>query len=46
MQAHKEGLTQGMDTDEIEPRIRARIWMPHYLPFKKVPASASKAVAA
>ena len=33
MQAHKEGLTSDIDTDEIEGLIRAKIWTPHYLPY-------------
>ncbi len=29
-QAHQEGLTQGIETDEIEAAIRAKIWHPRY----------------
>ena len=30
IQAHKEGLTQGVETDRIEAAIRAKIWEPRY----------------
>jgi malate dehydrogenase (oxaloacetate-decarboxylating) len=30
IQAHKEGRTQGIETDQIEPAIRAKIWQPRY----------------
>jgi malate dehydrogenase (oxaloacetate-decarboxylating) len=30
IQAHQEGLTEGIETDEIEPAIRAKIWQPRY----------------
>ena len=30
IRAHEEGLTQGIETDEIEAAIRAKIWQPRY----------------
>jgi malate dehydrogenase (oxaloacetate-decarboxylating) len=39
LQAQKEGLTDGIATDAIEARIRAKIWTPHYLPYLRSPAS-------
>ena len=35
MQAHKEGLTQGVDTDQIEARIRSKVWTPHYASYQR-----------
>ena len=35
LQAHKEGLTDGIDIDEITPRIHQKIWQPHYVPYRK-----------
>jgi malate dehydrogenase (oxaloacetate-decarboxylating) len=35
-QAHNEGLTEGINTDEIEGSIRANIWVPRYLPYRRV----------
>ncbi len=40
LQAHKEGLTKGIRTDEIEGRIRAKVWTPHYVPYHRVKATA------
>jgi malate dehydrogenase (oxaloacetate-decarboxylating) len=37
IQAHKEGLTQGIETDEIETAIRAKMWQPRY--FRYEPAA-------
>jgi malate dehydrogenase (oxaloacetate-decarboxylating) len=34
LQAHKEGLTQDIMTDQIEAAIRAKIWTPRYLPYR------------
>ena len=36
LQAHKEGLTKGIETDQIEGLVRAKIWSPHYLPYSRV----------
>jgi malate dehydrogenase (oxaloacetate-decarboxylating) len=35
-QAHIEGLTEGINADEIEGLIRAHIWTPRYLPYRRV----------
>jgi malate dehydrogenase (oxaloacetate-decarboxylating) len=35
-QAHKEDLTEGINADEIEGLIRAHIWTPRYLPYRRV----------
>ncbi len=40
LQAHKEGLTKGIRTDEIEARIRAKVWAPHYASYRRVKAAA------
>ena len=34
IQAHQEGLTQGVETDAIEAAIRAKMWSPRYLPYR------------
>jgi malate dehydrogenase (oxaloacetate-decarboxylating) len=34
MQARKEGLTDFAE-DQIEPAIRAKMWSPHYLPYRR-----------
>jgi malate dehydrogenase (oxaloacetate-decarboxylating) len=36
LQAHNEGLTEGIDSDEIEGLIRANVWAPRYLPYRRV----------
>ena len=36
LQAHNEGLTEGINADEIEGLIRAHIWVPRYLPYRRV----------
>jgi malate dehydrogenase (oxaloacetate-decarboxylating) len=36
LQAHKEGLTKGIRTDEIEGLIRAKVWTPRYMPYTRV----------
>jgi len=38
LQAHKEGLTSGIDTDQIEGLIQSRIWTPHYVPYTPIKA--------
>ncbi len=35
LQAHREGLTQGVETDQIEAAIRAKIWAPRYQPYRR-----------
>jgi malate dehydrogenase (oxaloacetate-decarboxylating) len=35
-QAHNEDLTEGINADEIEGLIRAHIWVPRYLPYRRV----------
>ena len=39
LQAHKEGLTQGVDTDQIDGLIRNKVWMPHYVPYNRIEGS-------
>ncbi len=34
-QAHKEGLTDGIESDRIEDLIREKVWTPHYLPYRR-----------
>jgi malate dehydrogenase (oxaloacetate-decarboxylating) len=36
LQAHKEGLTKGVSTDQIEGLIRSKVWAPHYVPYERV----------
>ena len=36
MQAHKEGCASGVAVDEIQQRIRAKIWTPRYVPLAAV----------
>jgi len=36
LQAHKEGLTKRIQTDQIEGLVRAKIWSPRYLPYSRV----------
>jgi malate dehydrogenase (oxaloacetate-decarboxylating) len=40
LQAHKEGLTSGLSTDQIEGLIRGKVWTPHYVPYKRIKNSA------
>src|SRR5271165_3440551 len=40
VQAHKEGLTTGINTDQIEQRIRSKVWTPHYAPYSRLQAAA------
>lgn len=35
LQAHKEGLTPGVSTDQIEALIRRSVWTPHYSPYRR-----------
>ncbi len=35
MEAHREGLTQGIETDQIEAAIRAKMWAPRYLRYER-----------
>ena len=39
LQAHREGLTKGIQTEQIEGLVRAKIWSPHYLPYTRVAAN-------
>ena len=39
-QAHKEGLTAGVAFDDIEDAIRAKMWTPRYLPYRRAGGSA------
>ena len=41
LQAHKEGLVTDVPTDQIEQRIRAKVWRPRYVPYRR--ASGSRA---
>ena len=34
VQAHQEGLTEGVEADAIEAAIRAKMWSPRYLPYR------------
>jgi malate dehydrogenase (oxaloacetate-decarboxylating) len=36
LQAHKEGLTSGLSTDQIDGLIRGKVWTPHYVPYKRI----------
>ena len=40
LQAHKEGLTKGVRTDEIEGLIRAKLWTPRYAEYARVKSTA------
>jgi malate dehydrogenase (oxaloacetate-decarboxylating) len=35
LQAHKEGLVSGVPTEQIEQRIRAKVWTPRYVPYRR-----------
>lgn len=37
-QAHAEGITSGVDADGIEDAVRAKMWMPRYLPYRRAGA--------
>src|SRR5271157_2414064 len=41
LQAHKEGLTKGIRTEDIEGLIRAKVWTPHYAPYTRAKGMAS-----
>ena len=36
LQTQNEGLTEGIKPDEIEGLIRANIWAPRYLPYRRI----------
>jgi malate dehydrogenase (oxaloacetate-decarboxylating) len=36
LQTQNEGLTEGIKPDEIEGLIRANIWTPRYLPYRRI----------
>jgi malate dehydrogenase (oxaloacetate-decarboxylating) len=40
LQAHKEGLTKDVNTDQIEGLIRSKVWTPHYVPYQRAKAGA------
>ena len=42
LQAHKEGLTKGVSTDQIEGLIRSKVWTPHYVPYQRVKGSTAR----
>jgi malate dehydrogenase (oxaloacetate-decarboxylating) len=35
LQAHKEGLGGDIPTEQIEQRIRAKVWIPRYVPYRR-----------
>ncbi|WP_426441745.1 NAD-dependent malic enzyme [Bradyrhizobium genosp. P] len=35
LQAHKEGLVSDIPIDQIEQRIRAKMWTPRYVPYRR-----------
>jgi malate dehydrogenase (oxaloacetate-decarboxylating) len=35
LQAHKEGLVTDVPIDQIEQRIRAKVWTPRYVPYRR-----------
>jgi malate dehydrogenase (oxaloacetate-decarboxylating) len=35
LQAHKEGLAADVPTEQIEQRIRAKVWTPRYVPYRR-----------
>ncbi|MBV9461825.1 MAG: NAD-dependent malic enzyme [Bradyrhizobium sp.] len=35
LQAHKEGLAGDVPVDQIEQRIRAKVWVPRYAPYRR-----------
>lgn len=37
-QAHAEGITSGVDADGIEDAVRAKMWTPRYLPYRRAGA--------
>jgi malate dehydrogenase (oxaloacetate-decarboxylating) len=40
LQAHKEGLVTDVSTDQVEQRIRAKMWTPRYLPYRRAAGTA------
>ncbi|HZB93293.1 MAG TPA: malic enzyme-like NAD(P)-binding protein, partial [Stellaceae bacterium] len=40
LQAHKEGLVTDVSTDQIEQRIRAKVWTPAYVPYRRAARTA------
>jgi malate dehydrogenase (oxaloacetate-decarboxylating) len=40
LQAHKEGLVTDVRTDQIEQRIRGKVWTPRYLPYRRAAGAA------
>jgi malate dehydrogenase (oxaloacetate-decarboxylating) len=34
-QAHAEGLTSEVEADGIEAAVRAKMWTPHYVPYRR-----------
>jgi len=36
LQAHKEGLVTDVSTDQIEQRIRGKVWTPRYVPYRRI----------
>jgi len=34
-QAHKEGIVTDVSTEQIEQRIRAKMWTPRYAPYRR-----------
>src|ERR1700727_148236 len=40
LQAHKEGLVTDVSTDQVEQRIRAKIWTPRYLRYRRAAEAA------
>lgn len=38
-QAHAEGLTEGISADRIEDAVRAKMWTPQYLPYRRAGAN-------
>src|SRR6202012_5788176 len=35
LQAHKEGLAGDVPTDQIEQRVRGKMWTPRYVPYRR-----------
>jgi malate dehydrogenase (oxaloacetate-decarboxylating) len=40
LQAQKEGLVTDVSTDQVEQRIRAKMWTPRYLPYRRAAGAA------
>jgi malate dehydrogenase (oxaloacetate-decarboxylating) len=36
LQAQKEGLVTDVSTDQVEQRIRAKVWTPRYMPYRSM----------